>query len=120
MFEWSSLWGNPDLGMASVGDLPYIKIGEITSDLMHIHTVIVNEGLADAMDVEWSIDITGGLFGMINSSTSGIIDSLAIGEEQSVQSDTMIFGLGVVHIIVTADIWQKDAEGLVFGPFILV
>jgi hypothetical protein len=119
-FEWSSLWGNPDLGMVPIGDLPYIKIGDITSDPFHIHATISNEGQADAVNVEWSIEVTGGLFGMIDSSTTGMIDTLSIGEEQPLQSEDIIFGLGTTQVIVSADLAQKDAEALVFGPFIIL
>ena len=120
MFEWGALWGNPNLGMTPIGDLPYIKIRDITSDSLYIHAIVSNEGLADATDVEWSIEITGGLLGLINSATTGTIDTLAIGEEQPIQSEGIVFGLGLAQIKITAYLAQKDAEAVILGPFIIL
>ena len=120
MFEWGALWGNPNLGMAPVGDLPLIQIGDITSDIMNLHVDISNEGDAEATNVEWSITIKGGILGLINATSEGIIPSLAIGEKVTVQTDQVVFGLGPVEIIVSASTRMKDAQGFVIGPFILL
>jgi len=120
MFEWGALWGNPNLGMAPVGDLPLIQIGDITSDIMNLHVDISNEGDAEATNVEWSITIKGGILGLINATSEGIIPSLDIGEKVTVQTDQAVFGLGPVEIIVSAGTTMKDAQGFVIGPFILL
>jgi len=120
MFEWGALWGNPDLGVTPVGDFPLIQIGDITSDLFYIDTDISNEGDADATDVEWSITIVGGILGLIDVTTEGTIDSLVIGDEVSIKTEEMVFGLGPVDITVTADIAVKSVQGFVIGPFILL
>jgi len=120
MFEWGALWGNPDLGMTPIGDSPQIQIGDITSDLININVAISNVGEAEANDVEWNITIKGGILGLINVTAEDTIDSIAIDEEIIIQTNELILGLGIVNIIVTADIETKTAQGLIFGPFILV
>lgn len=120
MFEWGALWGNPNLGMTPIGDFPQIQIGDITSDLINVNAVISNVGETEANDVEWSITIKGGILGLINVTAEDTIGSLATDEEITVQTNELILGLGIVNITVTADIKTKTAQGIVFGPFILV
>ena len=119
-FEWGALWGNPDLSMNPVGDLPLIEIGEISSNMFDILSSVSNKGSADATNVEWAIDITGGILGLITSHTDGTIDTLAIDDEVSIQSSQMILGLGKIKITIQAGPAMKTADGFALGPIILL
>ena len=119
-FEWGALWGNPDLGMTPIGDLPFIEIGDIKGGLSKVDTVISNIGTADATNVEWSITIKGGLLGLINVTTEGTIGSLGIGEEVKIQTKGLLFGLGKVDITITTSTRTKAEQGFIFGPIIIL
>jgi len=119
MFEWGALWGNPDLGMAPIGDVPIIEIDDFSTGIGSVKTSVINSGSADANDVSWSISITGGILGLINATTEGTIDSLGIDESVEIKSDGLLFGLGGINIIVTAGFSTKTEQGFIFGPIII-
>lgn len=91
---------------------------EITNRLGKISSTIINTGTLDLADINWSIVVTGGILGRINIQSNGTIDLLEGGEEVSVQTNKIVFGLGKIDITVKADQYTKTAAGSVFGPFI--
>ena len=119
-FEWGALWGNPDLGMAPVGDVPIIEIGDISGGFGKGEVSVSNSGSADANDVSWSISVNGGFLGLINETTEGTIDVLGIGESVEIQTEGVLFGLGKLEIVVTVDSGIKTQQGKIIGPFLLL
>jgi len=61
---------------------------------------------------------TGGLLGLINVQSTGTIDTLAIGADDTVKTDKMIFGFGKISITATTGEATLTAQGVVLGPFI--
>lgn len=99
---------------------PIVQIGDIKGGILGVNTVIRNIGGGDATDVEWSINVEGGILGLIDTSTEGTIETLAIDGEEAVKTKGIIFGLGLVDITVTADTVSKIVQGIVLGPFIII
>lgn len=121
MFEWGALWGNPDLGIDPIVDLPVIEIGDIKSGLSKIDIIVSNVGTADATNVYWSIAIKGGVFGLVDNTTKGIIETLAIGDEATIQTDKIVFGLGYTEIIILTTFNRAKTEGgILLGPFLII
>ena len=120
MFEWGALWGNPDLGMADLGDFPVIEIGDMTSGIGTVKTIISNIGSADGTDISWSISVNGGILGFIDATTEGTIDTLSIDNSVEIQTNGMLFGLGQIEIIVKAYSRVKKEQGFIFGPIIIL
>jgi thiol-disulfide isomerase/thioredoxin len=88
--------------------------------LAKISATIKNIGASELANVDWSITVKGGLIGFINVESTGTINALAAGDEASVNTDKMIFGLGKIDITVTANEATLTAQGFVFGPFISI
>ena len=68
---------------------------------------IENDGDEDAINVNWSISVKGGILGRINIVSKGEIDKIEAQHKETVCTDKLIFGLGLVEINVTA-----SAEGV--------
>lgn len=80
-----------------------------------VTATIKNIGTDEATNVEWTIKITGGIFGLINKVTNGTQDILEIGEELRAKSD-IIIGFGKISIFTTVTCDEglsdkKDASG---------
>lgn len=101
------------------GEPPELEI-EVSSTIGKISADITNAGEFDLSDVEWSISVTGGILHRINVSSEGIIENLAAGETEIVQTNETIFGLGKIDISATADLGIETRQGFVLGPFILL
>lgn len=111
MFEKSNgadidIWLTP---LAEEPQVPIIKITEIKGGL-GISAVIKNEGTADATNVDWTIQVTGGILNRINKTASGTIASLPINTEVTVKSG-IILGFGAISITVTAGSATQSASG---------
>jgi hypothetical protein len=118
-FEWGALWGNPDLGMTPVGDVPIIEIGDISGGFGKIQTSASNIGTAEATDVTWSISVKGGILQLLNSTSDGYIETLGIDESVTIQTQGLLFGLGKIEITVTVYSSVKTQQGVIIGPLIL-
>ncbi len=99
---------------------PIVQIGDVKGGILGVNTVIRNIGGGGATDVEWSINVEGGILGLIDASTEGTIETLSIDGEEAVKTKGIIFGLGLVDITVTADTVSKIVQGFVLGPFIII
>jgi Peptidase family C25/Propeptide_C25 len=127
MFEWSTLFGNPNLGMNAIGVFPFFEIDGINGGL-GITSVIKNTGSADAYDVQCNITINNG-YNIITKEASYMIPFLAAGESEEVSMPVFGFGLGMfTHfptITVTAGAsYANTAEvkltAKIFGPFVIL
>jgi Zn-dependent M28 family amino/carboxypeptidase len=100
-----------------------LKISDITGGGTSVTAEMTNSGDANATNVNWTLSVTGGIFGGIRQSSS---QHIPIMTPQAVSRTTVphVFGLGSVDIIATAEATNanpvtKRATGLVFGPFII-
>jgi len=103
---------------AYIGDLPVIKIGDISGGLFKISAVIKNIGSADATIVNWSITLDGGLI-LLGRETTGRIVIIPAGEEVTVRSD-LICGLGRIAITVTAECAEGSSDTKTWETFIFL
>ena len=86
---------------------------------MGISAVVSNIGTIPAEHVEWTIEVHGGLFGRIATTTSGSIDQLSTGEQETI-STGMFFGLGNIQVTITAGDLSVTEEGIQFLFFTLL
>ena len=99
---------------------PIYEFGEVTGGLMKVGTTIGNIGVDDATNIDWSINIQGGLLSLIDKTTEGQIETLTIGHQESIITNSAIIGLGEINIIVLANDAANVKKGFILGPFILI
>ena len=102
--------GNKDIYFGSGASAPEITIGAISGGI-GVSAEIKNVGTADANNVQWSIDLEGGLV-IIGGHADGTISTLAAGASQTVKIG-FVLGFGGVTITVAADGASKSATGTV-------
>jgi hypothetical protein len=100
---------------------PVLKITRISGGL-GVTAQITNIGDENAKDVNAMIVITGGLYGLINISSTS--KSAVINPEGSMQVKAMLFRFGKILITVTVDASNafqttKQAVGFLIGPVVL-
>jgi hypothetical protein len=100
---------------------PVLEIADIAGGF-GITTQINNIGDSDAIDVNATIGITGGLFGFINISVTSSVPLLVF--QGTLPIKAKFFRLGPITITVVADASNTDqvtkqATGFVFGPFVM-
>lgn len=115
-----SNWSFPK--MIHIVDTAILEIGNITGGLFKVNTVIKNIGGVDAIKVNWSITLDGGLI-ILGKETSGNILILPAGDEKTISS-SLIFGFGKTVITATAECTEgssdtktRDASVLLFFIF---
>jgi len=59
-------------------------------------------GEVPEQNVEWSITVKGGIFGLINVTTIGTIETIGAQEAVTIETDTPIIGLGPIDINISA------------------
>lgn len=84
-----------------------------------VSATISNTGTANATNVTWSLHVQGGLFHLINTTKTGTITNLAIGDSITVSSD-MLFGFGKITIAAQADQVTSMVSGTQLLVFTLV
>ena len=123
-----------------IGDTPYIIPGETSQDNypliepfgqeypelefeltsgFGINIIIRNIGTRDFIDLDWSISIYGGLFGLINKHISETIPILPTGDEETISSG-FLFGLGSITINIVIEKNESTTQGFIIGPFIII
>ena len=92
---------------------------------MGVSATIENTGDADAINVSWNIEVTGGFLGMVDADVGDTEDELEAGKDLTVATGSIGFlHLGGLEIRVTAeaDNTEKvtaDATAFIIGPFVL-
>jgi hypothetical protein len=97
---------------------PVIEIGDITGGLLKVTAVIKNTGEADATDVDWSINLNGGLI-LLGKETTGTAPTIPAGGQVEVTS-SLILGFGKTTITVSAGGDSKDQAATVLLIFIKI
>ena len=95
---------------------PVIEIGTITGGLFKVKAVIKNTGDAAATNVDWKIQLTGGLI-ILGKESTGTAATIAAGGQVDISSK-MILGFGKTVITVTADTATKSQNATVLLVFI--
>jgi len=90
-----------------------IIIGNISTTFGKVRVEVKNIGDEKATDIEWTIVIKGGTFGLINGATNSIIDSLDPGETILLETD-LLFGFGDITIDISVGSVAKTVEGSIF------
>jgi hypothetical protein len=103
---------------------PELVIGNITGGLFKIQAKIFNDGIGDALDVEWNITLTPTLGILIRGQeTTGTVLRIPAMGTAVVTSD-IILGIGKVDITVSATIGtetlSKTVPGFVLGFYIKI
>jgi hypothetical protein len=81
-------------------ELPELAITKVSGGI-GVSATIGNTGTAPATNVVWTIEVTGGILGLIKKTGTGTIASIAVGGEGSGKTK-MILGLGTISVKVTA------------------
>jgi len=92
-----------------------IELTEMTGGF-GVSVLISNTGTADAEQVQWTLEVNGGLFGLLKKTFTGTIDHLASGASESVSTGIM-FGLGKIQITATSGDATLTKEGIQFFVF---
>jgi hypothetical protein len=79
---------------------PKLEITAITGGI-GVSTTISNTGAALATNITWTIEVTGGIFGLISVTETGTVATLVVDGEISGRTK-MILGFGLISVKVTA------------------
>jgi thiol-disulfide isomerase/thioredoxin len=95
---------------------------DITGGFFTISAVVENLGDETFPVVNWNISVTGGILGLVDSYTEDIIESFAPGDEESIQTKGVLFGLGPITVTVAASepggIYDLETkEGFILLPY---
>ncbi len=96
-----------------------IEFGEITGGFTRLSIEIKNTGETPLSNIDWTIQITGGLLNRIDSETTGIISEIGANQSETVQSRP-ILGLGRITIQLNANNIDKTVNGFIFLFFIII
>jgi hypothetical protein len=99
--------------------IPIIEIKNPTSGLTGIIVPVKNIDSADATNVEWSINVQGGVLKLLNVINNGTV-TIPMGNQVDLKMTSSIFGLGKIQITVMVSEATKVFNGFIFGPFIIV
>jgi len=86
-----SRWTEP---YSVIMDVPILKLKSIKGGLFSVKTTIKNEGIAEADNIDWEINIEGSIFFGRNS--TGNIDTIAPGDTVTISTGT-VFGFGNIR-----------------------
>jgi Concanavalin A-like lectin/glucanases superfamily len=99
---------NKELNAGEISDLNNI-LGCNIQGGRGISVNITNIGPTNATNVDWQINVKGGLLGLINVNKSGTIETIALGESVTVGTG-MFLGLGKIQITLKVDEDTKTAN----------
>jgi hypothetical protein len=95
------------------------NIENATGGFNGITVTVKNIDLVDATNVDWSINVQGGILKLINVTNNGTV-TILMGNQVDLKTTSSIFGFGKIQIIVTVGGATKDFNGFIFGPFIKI
>jgi hypothetical protein len=119
-FIWAALWGNPNLGMNPVENVPVFEIEDITPKFGKISARATNIGTVKGSDIAWNIDVKGGLFNLVDRGTQGYYDTVGINQEIDIQTKRLLFGFGKIDITVVVFFSVKTYQAVLIGPLIKI
>ncbi|DAC72182.1 MAG TPA: hypothetical protein DSN98_06550 [Thermoplasmata archaeon] len=101
-----------------------LSIENIKGRFNKIYVDIKNIGEKDAIKVNWSISVTGGILKRINILTTGTIDSLSANMVKTIKTDKFFLGFGRINIEVTVEAAQispftNTARGFIVFFFLI-
>jgi len=114
-----SVWSDPY--NMHIG-LPDIKIDKINGGILKVNTIVKNEGDAEATDVQWNINLDGGVI-LLGKASSGEVEYIGPNEETEINSRSIIgFGKTVVtvNVEVEEDSASRNQKGFVLLFFISI
>ncbi len=91
------LWSDP---YAMHIGLPSLELDILEGGVLRAQTELINNGDAEATDVNWNIKLQGGLI-LLGKESSGTIPYIGPGETVNIQTK-LVFGLGSTRIIAQA------------------
>ena len=109
----SDIW---ELFMYNGGNQSSLEIESING-FFRVSADIKNTGETTATNVEWSIDLEGGLI-LAGDHSDGVIDELAPGATKTIRQTTL-YGIGMTTITVTVGDNTKQATAFILGPLVL-
>lgn len=117
--EWSE-----SLSVNIVSNASYLDIVKIIGGFSKIRAVIKNIGSVDALGVNCSFSVVGGLLGNIDVFDEQTIESIGVGE-QKIAKANKILGFGKINVTITvsapsANVATKYANGFIFGTLIFI
>ncbi len=119
IYDCESEWSEPKI--IHIVGVPVLEIGNITGGLFKVTAEIKNGG-GDAIGIDWSITLDGGLI-LLGKETSGRISNLHGGEEKIIRS-SLILGFGNTVITVSVESVEssatKEQDAVVFLFFIKI
>jgi len=107
--------GWSDITSINIVAIPLIEIGEISGGF-GISAEIKNIGAADAINVNWCIELGGLVF--LGKESTGTFEKIIPGFGPKAETG-LIFGIGPIQMTITADEAEKTAKALLIGPFVL-
>jgi hypothetical protein len=110
-----SYWS--EVSTISIVAVPRIEIGDITGSFGSITAEIKNVGAGEALNVDWSISLEGGLV-LLGRETTGTFIKIMPGFSPKAKT-SFVFGFGSVDILITVGDLEKTATAKLIGPFIL-
>lgn len=101
-----------------------LKIGKVSGGLLSVKVEIQNTGILDLSDISWTIDVDGGMLGIIDKHASGTISNLQGDKSKTVRAFPII-GMGNINIEVMVVMPGmspiiKNLEGMAMGLLIMV
>lgn len=91
----------------------------LSAGLGGVSASVTNPGATELTNLNWNIQVVGGLLNRINSIASGTIASLPAGGSTSIKSGK-VFGLGSATAYVTVGATAVDGKVLVLGPIVIL
>lgn len=102
-------------------DMSIIEVENLKGRFLGLRAIVTNIGNLPDTNFDWKIHVikTKGFLTNDFFTTSGVIDELNPGDEVTIRTDEIIFGLARIRIEVVAHRSVIPIYALVLGPFIL-